>query len=105
MSDQRPAQGEQPRSEPEIIPPGSDDRWQRGRSRAYLYTGPGIHRISITRLGPFSMFLLVAAIGLAAALLFIVLLGAFLLWIPIIGLLLAIAIISGLLRGYFRRWG
>jgi hypothetical protein len=45
----------------------------------------------------------VAAIGLAAALLFIVLLGAFLVWIPIVGLVLAIAIISGLLRGYFRR--
>lgn len=105
MSDQRPAPGEQPRSEPEIIPPGSGDRWQRGRSRAYPYTAQDFHRIYVTRLGPFSTFVLVAAIGLAAALLFIVLLGAFLLWIPIFGLVLAIAIISGLLRGYFRRWG
>lgn len=103
MSDQRPTPGEKPRSEPEIIPPGSGDAWQRGRSRPYIHAGAGIHRIYVTRLGPFSMFLLVAAIGLAAALLFIVLVGAFLLWIPIIGLVLAIAIISGLLRGYFRR--
>jgi hypothetical protein len=103
MSDQRRAPGERPRSEPEIIPPGSSDGWQRGRSRPYLHTGEGIHRIYVTRLGPFSTFLLVAAIGLAAALLFIVLLGAFLVWIPIVGLVLAIAIISGLLRGYFRR--
>lgn len=103
MSDQRPTSGEQPRSEPEIIPPGRSDGWQRGRPRPYLHTGEGIHRIYVTRLGPFSTFLLVAAIGIAAALLFIILLGAFLLWIPIIGLVLAIAIISGLLRGYFRR--
>lgn len=103
MSDQRPAPGEQPRSEPEIIPPGSSDGWPRGRPRPYIHTGEGIHRIYVTRLGPFSTFLLVAAIGLVAALLFIVLsLGAILVWI-FIGLVLAIAIISGLLRGYFRR--
>jgi hypothetical protein len=104
MSDQRPGPGERPRSEPEIIPPGAGDRWPRGRSRPYIHTGEGVHRIYVTRLGPFSTFLLVAAIGIAAALLFIILLGAFLVWIPIIGLVLAIAIISGLLRGYFRRW-
>jgi hypothetical protein len=59
----------------------------------------------VTRLGPFSTFLLIGAIGLAAALLLIIILGAFLLWIPIVALVLAIAIISGLLRGYFRRLG
>ncbi|MBO0758548.1 MAG: hypothetical protein J2P54_22080 [Bradyrhizobiaceae bacterium] len=103
MSDKRPASAEQPRSEPEIIPPGSSDGWQRGRSRPYFRTGEGTNRIYVTRLGPFSTFLLVAAIAVVAALLFIVLLGAFLVWIPIIGLVLAIAIITGLLRGYFRR--
>ena len=59
----------------------------------------------MTRLGPFSTFLLVGAIGLVAALLLIIILGAFLLWIPIMALVIAIAIISGLLRGYFRRLG
>ena len=107
MSDQRPApQGEQPRSEPEIILPGDRDRWQQGRSRAWLFSGQqGSHRIYVTKLGPFSTFLLIGAIGLAAALLLIVLLGAFLLWIPILGLVIAIAIISGVLRRYFQRLG
>jgi hypothetical protein len=105
MSDQRPVQGEQPRSEPEIILPGDRDRWQQGRARAWLFNGQGTHRIYVTKLGPFSTFLLIAAIGLAAALLFIILVGAFLLWIPIVGLVIAIAIISGLLRRYFQRLG
>ena len=106
MSDQRPAsQGEQPRHEPEIIPPDhGDGRWREGRT--WLFSGPaGNERIYVTKLGPFTTFLLVAVLGLAAAVLLIVLLGAFLLWIPIIGLVLAIAIMSGLLRNYFRRLG
>jgi len=104
MSDQRPApQGEQPRSEPEIIPPGRDD-WRGHRSWPFVGQ-QGTHRIYVTRLGPFSTFLLIGAIGLVAALLLIIVLGAFLLWIPIVVLVLAIAIISGLLRGYFRRLG
>jgi hypothetical protein len=102
MSDQRPtSQGEQPRSEPEIIPPGGND-WRGGRP--WPYSGQqGTQRIFVTRLGPFSTFLLIAAIGIAAALMLIVLLGAFLLWIPIVAFVLAVAILSGMLRGYFRR--
>jgi hypothetical protein len=104
MDDQRPAPApEQPRSEPEIIPPGGDARWRR--DRPWPYAGQGTYRIHVTRLGPFSTFLLVAAIGIAAALLLIVAVGAFLLWIPIIGLVVAIAVLSGLLRTYFRRLG
>jgi hypothetical protein len=105
MSDQRPTpQGEQPRSEPEIILPGDRDRWREGRS--WLFGGQqGTHRIYVTRLGPFTTFLLIAAVGLAAALFLVVLLGAFLLWIPIVGLVISIAIISGLLRRYFQRLG
>jgi hypothetical protein len=99
------SQSEQPRSEPEIIPPGQpNDPWARGRGRMWSFTGAsGSQRIYLTRLGPFSTFLLVAAFGLVAALLLIVLLGAFLIWIPILGLLIAAGIISALLRGYWRR--
>jgi hypothetical protein len=105
MSDRRPTpQGEQPRSEPEIILPGERDRWQERRS--WPYGGQqGSHRIYVTKLGPLSTFLLIAAIGLAAVLLLVILLGAFLLWIPIVGLIISIAIISGLLRRYFQRLG
>ena len=105
MQDQPPThRAEQPRSEPEIIPPGHDDPWLRGGSRAWYFRGSGgSGRVYLTRLGPLSTFLLVAAIGLVAALLLIVLLGAFLIWIPILGLLVAAAILSAVIRGYFRR--
>jgi hypothetical protein len=106
MTDQTPSpQGEQPRSEPEIIPPGQpDEPWLRGGSRTWYFSGGrGGQRIAFTRLGPFSTFMLVAAIGLVAALLLIVFLGAFLIWIPILIFLGAVGIISGLLRSQFRR--
>jgi fatty acid desaturase len=105
MTDQTPTpHAEQPRSEPEIIPPGQDP-WRRTRSSGawYFKGGQGTHRIYFTKLGPFSSFLIVAAFGLLAALLLIVLLGAFLIWIPILGFLIAVGIISALLRGHFRR--
>jgi len=70
----------------------------------YFNSGEGTQRIYLTKLGPFSTFLLVVAFGLVAALLLIVFLGAFLIWIPIFGFLIIVAVLSGLLRGYFRRW-
>jgi hypothetical protein len=97
MSDQSPV--ERPRSEPEILPPGQGERWHRRTSE------PWGTRIYVTRLGPLSSLFLIGAVGLVAALLLVVLLGAFLLWIPIIGLGIAVAIVTGLLRGYFRRPG
>jgi hypothetical protein len=104
MKEQKPTPSEQPRSEPEIIPPGqTDDPWLRGRRTWSFNGGRGNQRIYFTKLGPFSIFLLVAGIALAAALLLIVMLGAFLIWIPIVGLVIAAAMLSGLLRGLFRR--
>jgi len=104
MPEDRPfSPSEQPRAEPEIIPPGQPDGpWLRGGLWSFT-SGRGGQRIYLTRLGPFSTLLLVAAFGLVAAMLLIVLLGAFLIWIPILGLLVAAGIISALVRGHSRR--
>lgn len=104
MQDRPPTQqSEQPRSEPEIIPPGQDDPWRRGNRTWYFSGSRGNSRIYLTRLGPLSTFFVVAGIAVAAALLLILVLGAFLIWIPILGLIVAAALLSGLIRGYFRR--
>jgi hypothetical protein len=106
MTDQTPTPHvEQPRSEPEIIPPGeSEHPWLWARRRTWHFTdGHGTQRLYFARLGPFSTFLLAAAIALVAALLLIVFLGAFLIWIPILAFLIAAAMVSGLLRGFLRR--
>jgi len=42
-------------------------------------------------------------IGILFAIMLVLLLGAFLIWIPLVGLLVAAAIISGLIRAYFRQ--
>jgi hypothetical protein len=96
---------EQPRSEPEIIPPGeSEHPWLWARRRTWdSPDGRGSQRFYFARLGPFTTFLFVAAIGLVAALLLILFLGAFLIWIPILALLVAAAMVSSLLRGFLRR--
>ena len=106
MTDQTPTPHvEQPRSEPEIIPPGeSEHPWLWANRRTWQSPdGHGTQRFYFARLGPFSTFLLLAAIGLVGALLFIAFLGAFLIWIPILAFLIAVAMLSGLLRGFLRR--
>jgi hypothetical protein len=104
MPRQRPIEPEQPRSEPEIIPPA------RGRTQAYQ-TGPdwftadarGTNRIFVARLGPWSIIGIVLLFGLLAGAVLAILLGALLIAIPIFGLLIAGAVISSALRAHWRR--
>jgi hypothetical protein len=104
--DERPsAPGEKPSVEPEIIPPGGDD-WQSRSSRARIRVfvdESGIRHIQVPRLWLLGIFLLALTIGIVFAILLVLVLGAFLIWIPLAGLLVAAAIISGLLRAFFRR--
>jgi hypothetical protein len=101
MVDERPnPQSENPRSEPEIIPPGMPLESRRMRDSAETH---GTQRIYIARLGPFGIILLALVIGIVSVAILILLLGAFLLWIPVVGLIVAAAIFSGALRSYFRR--
>jgi hypothetical protein len=96
--DKRPVpEPEQPRSEPEIIPPGEADRRRRGASF------DGTQRVYVARVGPFGFAMIVLALALVAALIFLLVLGAFVILIPLAGLLLAVAVAISLLRGPFRR--
>jgi hypothetical protein len=88
---------QEPRTEPEIIPPGHADRRSARGAHAYV-DAHGAHRIYVARLGPFGIILLALMIALLTAVMLIVLLGAVLVWIPIVALLVAAGIISGLLR-------
>jgi hypothetical protein len=89
---------EQPRVEPEIIPP---DRSGRHSPRSpYGFTeARGTHRIYLTRMGPVGIALLLLAIAAVAAIVMIAILGAVLIWIPIV----AIVVIAGALLRLLRR--
>jgi len=104
MPRQPPIEPEQPRSEPEIIPPA------RGRSQAYgagaEWFSMGQHgssRVYSAKLGPWSLLGMVLLFGLVVGAVLAVVLGALLIAIPIIGLLVAGAVISGAVRAHLRR--
>jgi hypothetical protein len=85
---------EQPRIEPEIIPPG-EAPWAQS-------THSGGQRVYVARVGPFgfaAFALVAAALAVVAVLLA---LGAFLILVPLAGLLLAAAVASSLLSGRWR---
>lgn len=93
---------EQPRVEPEIIPPdrsARDPQWRQHAWRPYAASQAGeTHRIYVTRLGPFGAALLVLIIGILAAVILLAVLGAVLIWIPIIALLVAAGAVFRILR-------
>ena len=78
MTDRR----QNPRSEPEIIPPGAEPR------------PPQI---------PFSLILVILIVGLMSAALLVLLMGALLIALPAIIMLVTAALVVGLLRMYFQR--
>ena len=78
MTDRRP----NPRSEPEIIPPGAEPRPPRV---------------------PFSFILVILIVGLMSAALLVLLMGALLVALPAIIVLVTAALVVGLLRMYFQR--
>ena len=91
MSKPPKPQGEEPRSEPEIIPPGHAERVTE-RVRVY-----------IAKPGPLGTILVILIVGLLSAALLVLLLGALLIWLPVVVLFVTGAIVVGLLRVYFRR--
>lgn len=104
--DRRPKlQGEEPRSEPEIIPPDQAGRrpaQSASRMRIFVDTH-GTERVYIAKLRPLGFILMALTIGILSVVMLILLLGAFLIWIPLVGLLIAGAVIFGLLRAYFQQ--
>jgi Flp pilus assembly protein TadB len=94
-----PTPPEQPRSEPEIIPP----RRPRGADIWTSHEERASHRIYVARIGPFSALLIALALVFAAAIVLLLVIGTFLIWIPIAAVLIAVALISTWWRRTFRR--
>ncbi len=94
---------EQPRVEPEIIPPDRSNRTPDCRRRAWQPDGSawvgGTRRIYIGRIGPFGLALLVLMIGILIAVILLAVVGAVLLWMPILVLVFA----AGALYRFLRR--
>ena len=84
-------QTEEPRSEPEIIPPGHAER----RTEHV--------RVYIANPGPLGTILIILIVGLLSAVLLVLLLGALLIWLPVVVLFATATIVAGLLRVYFQR--
>ena len=104
--DERPTTaGEKPSAEPEIILPHGDDRKSRSstpRIRVFI-GGSGTGQLHVPRLWLLGILLIALTIGILFAIILVLVLGAFLIWIPLAGLLVVAAIISGLVRAFFRR--
>ena len=92
-------QGDEPRSEPEIIPPGHE---KRRTPRMHFYIDERIGRVYIAKPGPLGTILTVLIAGLLLTVMLIMLLGAFLVFLPLVVLLVTAAIVAGLLRLYFQ---
>lgn len=106
MMGQRPKpQAEEPRSEPEIIPPDHTSRRSaHTSSQPRLYVDShGTERIYIATPGPLGIILVGLVAGILSAVLLILLLGAFLIWVPLVVFLIAGAVVSGILRRKFCR--
>jgi uncharacterized membrane protein YoaK (UPF0700 family) len=81
-----------PQSEPEIIPPGQQPNSEVWASEIY-----------VRKVGPFEIILWVMIVGAVLTLIATLLFGLFLIMIPLAVALIAIAIVSAVMRGYFRR--
>jgi hypothetical protein len=97
MADDR-NQPEQPRVEPEIIPPDRTGRYSPWSPYGFT-DARGTQRVFVTRMGPFGIALLLLAIAAIATIVVIAVLGAVLIWIPIV----AIVVIAGALLRALRR--
>jgi hypothetical protein len=90
-------------SEPEILPPGEGG----GREPDYPLWGRGpfergVHRIYVTRVGPFALLPYALLGGVLAIAFFAFLFGFLLILLPVAGLVFAAATIASFLRG--PRW-
>ncbi|HET7383899.1 MAG TPA: hypothetical protein VFJ59_15095 [Pseudolabrys sp.] len=93
------SRSEKPRSEPEIIPPGH----QRGTRRERVFADArSTERIYVARIRPFGVILAMLIVGALSADALALLLGALLISLPLVIAFIAGAIITVLLRPFFR---
>ena len=101
MIDKRPnLQSEEPRSEPELIPP---DHAKRGPTQIGDSIDAHVGRVYIAKFGPLGAILLTLVVGLLSAVLMVLLFGALLVALPAVVLIVTAAIVAGILRVYFQR--
>jgi hypothetical protein len=95
---------EQPRVEPEIIPPDRSRQGMDWRQPTWRPYGPGdvggdgSYRIHVGRIGPFGLAMLALATAILAAAIVFAIIGAVLFWIPIVALVIVAAAIVRFLR-------
>ncbi len=92
---------EQPRVEPEIIPPDRDGRGRSGPEGVFFRFDErdGVRRVFVARPGWPTILLGLLATGVIAALVLLLLAGLVLIWVP----LLVIGVVLALVSGAFRR--
>src|SRR5258708_35911162 len=106
-SDQGPP--DRPRSEPEIIPPGRDNRRDGSNPHVWVWVADreGMRQANATLPGPFTIFLALALVTVVVGGILLVVLGAVLIWIPAFVLAVGALAIAATARQYwwrFRRW-
>jgi hypothetical protein len=91
-----------PRSEPEIIPPGTA---HRPDEEHVVFVDMQSGRLPLFRPSLVTLLLIAGAIGVILAVVLVLLLGAFLISLPVMGLLFVVLLVASLLRaqGRFRR--
>ena len=101
MSKPPKPQGEEPRSEPEVIPPGQAEQ---DTPRMRVFVDPhSPERVYIGKPSLLGIILVTLIMGLLSAVLMVLLFGALLVALPAVVLLVTAAIVAGLLRVYFQR--
>ncbi len=106
MPDDRNRRPEQPRSEPEIIPPGQRIRPRGAPEGAWagMDDDDGIHRIYVRRFGLPTVIFALMVVGLVVSGAFLLLAGVVLIWLPIVVLGIVLAVLAGYTRYYWRRF-
>jgi hypothetical protein len=97
---------EQPRAEPEILPPDGDEPVGRGMPpRVFMFVdrGGGARFANFRPPGPLALFLALFILGAIAASIVVLLLGFVLIWIPAAVLAVAALAFSSQIRAAWRR--
>jgi hypothetical protein len=100
----RPA-AEQPRSEPEIIPPDHAGGRQRSDDDLFVFVDQrgGTHRVHVARPSPFSFILAFLIGGLILAGILLIAFSAVVVLVPVIAVAVAGLVAYAYLRGAWRR--
>ncbi|MDQ8732432.1 hypothetical protein [Bradyrhizobium sp. LHD-71] len=102
MTDRRDQEPDRPHLEPEIIPPGRQER-DSGHVFISIDENGDARRVYIARPGPLTIIVALAVLVLIGLLLLIVLLSVALIWIPVAIALLAAVVAVATFRHWWHR--